>query len=384
VPGERRQVLEGVSRGGGHRVAGEAPTPSVTVVIPTRNRAASLEALLRSLAAVGLAGPSFEVVVVNNNSTDQTDQVARHYVNRGGLRVRYVCETEPGLHAGRHRGADEAAGSVLAYLDDDTIVDSAWLRGAEPILAGEADAVVSRILPSWESPPPAWLLELASSGVYGPLTLLDLGAERVDVDPMLVWGASFFIRADLVSTLGGFHPDSMPRELLRFRGDGESGLMRKFQAAGLRAVYEPESIVHHCVPPERMTVEYLRERYFRQGISDSYTSLREAALGGAQSPEALGEAAGPATEPPGIREPLSDRARAILARIRARVSRLKRAGTSDGRQRMRFDAEMRAARDEGWRFHRTEVERDAELRRWVLQPTYIGVSVGDFGGLDQE
>lgn len=362
------------------------PALAVSVVVPTRNRAERVARLLDSLARVDASQVPCEIIVVDNGSTDDTAVVVRRAASAAPVPLRYVYEPEPGLHVCRHRGAREARGEVLAYLDDDTQVRREWLRGAEPLLQGRADAVVCRILPEWEAPVPLWLMDLVETGVYGPLTLLDLGREQREVDATLVWGAGFFIRRSLVFELRGFHPDSMPAELLRFRGDGETGLMMKFAAAGHRAWYDPSSVVEHAVSAERMTHSYLRERFYRQGISDSFTALRAA-------PSWRGEL-GSAAEPVGSLLPM-DKAQpkavpdGFLRTARQRMAGGYRRGrtwasrnlTAPRRSRQRFNEDMWSAHRQGRDFHRRAAETDAGVLAWVRQSDYIGVSVASFCSL---
>jgi hypothetical protein len=355
----------------------------VSVVVPTRNRAGRVARLLDSIAKIPVTDFSWEVIVVDNGSTDGTAAIVRQAASTAPVPLKYVVEPEPGLHACRHRGAQEACGAVVAYLDDDTQVHREWLRGAEPLRKGLADAVVCRILPQWEAPVPSWLGDLVSTGVYGPLTLLDLGREQQEVEAGFVWGAGFFIKRSLVFDLAGFHPDTMPVELLRFRGDGESGLMRKFAAAGHRAWYDPASVVEHAVSAERMTHSYLRERSYRQGISDSFSEMREELFSRRGARPGTEPARGPL--PADSRQP--DRASGgppCVARQRM-AGGIRRGGawasrnvTASRRSRARFDADMWAANLRGRDFHRRSVEVDAGVMAWVGQPHYIGVSLSDF------
>lgn len=364
----------------------EGQALEVSVVVPTRNRAARLARLLDSIARVRATQLAWEVIVVDNGSTDGTATVVRQAASTARMPLRYVYEPEPGLHAGRHRGAQEACGEVVAYLDDDTRVHEEWLRGAEPLLRGLADAVVSKFLPQWEAPVPSWLEDLVGTGTYGPLGLLDLGQEQREVEPRFVLGGGLFIRRAVVFELGGFHPDSMPAELLRFRGDGETGLMRKFAAAGHRAWYDPSSVVEHAVSVERMTHSYLRERYYRQGISDSFSELREEL----QSRADLG----PTGEPAGSPRPAANTEPGAAPDGLLRVARRQAAGgirrgrawasrnlTASSRSRTQFDEDMQRAVLRGRDFHRRAAEANAGVVAWVRLPHYIGVSLSDFCSL---
>ena len=198
----------------------------LSVIIPTRNRSKYLSALLDSLFLQEAGSFAWEILVVDNASTDYTHDVAQEKIRHSSIPLRYVYEPKPGLHQGRHRGTREADGELIAFLDDDTVLTPEWISGVDLILSKKADAVVSRIIPKWEESPPKWLTSLIADGRLSLLTLLDLGDEPKQIDPLLVWGASFFIRRSLVYELGGFHPDGMPPELLRYRGDGELGFFR--------------------------------------------------------------------------------------------------------------------------------------------------------------
>ncbi|HML73031.1 MAG TPA: glycosyltransferase [Anaerohalosphaeraceae bacterium] len=257
------------------------PVSSVSVIIPTRNRAVSLEQTLYSLGSIQNPGCHYEIIVVDNGSTDTTRQTVESFRNRLAD-LRYVYEPNPGLHNGRHRGAFEARGQVLCYLDDDVKVDPLWLKSVvETFETTGAVLVGGKILPEYEQTPPDWVKEFVKPvGNYGynigQLTLIDLGEQIREIDPIYVWGANFSIRKDVLFECGGFRPDSMPKELLDLRGDGETGLSRAIKQKGYKAFYHPRAMVRHCISKDRLTVDYFCTRMFSQGISDSFTEIRNA------------------------------------------------------------------------------------------------------------
>lgn len=256
-------------------------SPKYSVIIPTRNRAASLEQTLYSLCSTQDPGHPYEVIVVDNGSTDATRQVTEVF-KQALPQLKYVFEPNPGLHNGRHRGALVAKGQYLCYLDDDVKVDPLWLRSVvETFETTGAVLVGGKILPEYEQTPPDWLKEFVKPvGNYGynigQLTLIDLGEQIREIDPIYVWGANFSIRKDVLFECGGFRPDSMPKELLNLRGDGETGLSRAIKQKGCKAFYHPRAMVRHCISKDRLTVEYFCSRMFNQGISDSFTEIRNA------------------------------------------------------------------------------------------------------------
>lgn len=251
---------------GGSRV--EAVTPRISAIIPTHNRCESLPEALRSLQEQDLPATDYEIILVDNASTDQTRAVV-DALNRNGPRpILYVEENRLGLHHARHAAAQRARGSVLAFTDDDAVCEPDWLRH---LLAHyddpEVGCVGGKISPRWASPPPAWVLRSA-----GALALLDRGdVARALRWPEDIYGCNFSIRRDLLFSMGGFNPDSFGST---WWGDGETGLLRKVYDAGYQVLYEPAARVWHRIPPQRMTLAYMRRRFANQGRADGYSAYR--------------------------------------------------------------------------------------------------------------
>ena len=99
----------------------------ISVVICTRNRCATLKKVLGSLEHQSSAGLTWEIVVVDNSSVDQTKEVVEEFRNKAGFPTRYVLEREPGLSNARNHGIRESEGSIVAFLDDDVTVAHDWL-----------------------------------------------------------------------------------------------------------------------------------------------------------------------------------------------------------------------------------------------------------------
>jgi GT2 family glycosyltransferase len=262
----------------------------------------------------------------------------------------------------------EAHGELIAFLDDDTILAPRWIAGVDLILARKADAVVSRILPNWEAAPPRWLTELIINGRFSFLTLLDLGNEPRQIDPVFVWGASFFIRHSLVSELGGFHPDGMPPELLRYRGDGELGFFRKFRQQGYAAWYDPRSVAYHLVNRKRMTLDYLCQRSYNEGISLSYTQIREDHAFCANNLIVADRKKGRSSAY------FICRAREMsssdwLRSLKNRIEGIRRHLLPTRQEKIMN--KLQSAHHAGWRFHQSAVKADPELLAYILRESYL-------------
>ena len=131
----------------------------VSVCIPTHQRARLLDRALEALVQQKV-GPEvdWEIVVANNNCTDDTPRVVGRCAERAIVPVSQVFETRPGVSYARNAAIAAAKGEILAFVDDDIRPEDSWLATALDTLEREgADLVGGRILPEWEVPPPAWL-----------------------------------------------------------------------------------------------------------------------------------------------------------------------------------------------------------------------------------
>ena len=130
----------------------------ITIAICTFNRAESLRRTLDSLVAMRVPSDlSWEIVIVNNNSTDHTDEVISEYVGR--LPVRWEFEPRPGKSNARNRAIDVAKGEYIVWTDDDVVVDTGWLTAYVEAFRRWPEAAVfgGRIMPRYEAPVAKWV-----------------------------------------------------------------------------------------------------------------------------------------------------------------------------------------------------------------------------------
>jgi glycosyltransferase involved in cell wall biosynthesis len=236
----------------------------VSVVVPTRNRHRLLEGTLASLARQTLAPDRFEVLVVDNGSTDGTAETVTRWERSGALRCRRVVEPALGANRARNRGFAEACAEIVAFTDDDVRPEPSWLEALVAAFAdGPFGAVGGRVELQWEREPPRWLHR--NHAVL--LAAFDLGPERRRVDryPYLV-SANLALRASVLRRLGGFDP-RLGRVGSNLLSLDETELCRRLVEAGEILLYEPRATVRHFVPTERATLRFLLRRSFDQGRS---------------------------------------------------------------------------------------------------------------------
>jgi glycosyltransferase involved in cell wall biosynthesis len=254
---------------------------SISCIIPTLNRSAFLRNTIKSLINQTVAPDLYEIIVVDNGSTDETKEISQNLMKETPSRqIRYMFDPEPGLLTGRHRGALEAKGELLVFVDDDIEATSGWLQAIlETFRRPRVELVGGRNLPKFAVRPPVWIESfydvIPDGGRSCPwLSLLDLGESEREIDPNYVWGLNFSIRRRALHDLGGFHPDCIPKELQKFQGDGETGLTMAARSQGYPAVYQPKATIYHVIPMNRMTPEYFEQRAYYQGVCDSYSVIR--------------------------------------------------------------------------------------------------------------
>lgn len=254
----------------------------ITILICTYNRALSLGKSLESLRQMVVPPDlEWELIVVDNNSTDNTHEVIGEFARTSGLNVRYVFEPDQGSSRARNTGVANSTGEIIAFTDDDVRVSPEWLREIVGTFTEfDCMGVGGRSIPVWNGlSRPDWLI---TAGPYhlvsGPILDFDLGddAKEIHVAP---WGLNMAFRRVAFEKYGLLRTDlgtSGPRRRV-MGGDTEFG--NRLLRGGEKIVYSPKAVVFHPVVPQRITRSYFLEYYFCSGR----TEIR---LGG-WSPEAV-------------------------------------------------------------------------------------------------
>jgi glycosyltransferase involved in cell wall biosynthesis len=238
----------------------------VSVVVCTYNRAPSLRVTLAALDGQAIPGGlRWELIVVDNGSTDETARVVQTFAASARVPVRYHREEQPGLSHARNAALALARGRVVAFTDDDVRPDPTWVATVQAVTEETgADVLGGRILPEWEAPPPAWLARRPRLWAY--LTVLDHDAPAVLAGVHgipTVWGANMTVRRDVLAALGGFDPR---RGVIgtTLHGGEDLDVVARALAAGYRAVYDPRVVVAHRLGAERMRRRYLSRLCFQR------------------------------------------------------------------------------------------------------------------------
>ena len=246
--------------------------PEVSVVIPTYNRSALLRDAMDSVLRQD-DECTFEIVVVDNNSNDDTKALVHSVMEDYPGKVRYVFESRQGNAYARNRGIESAKGAVIAFIDDDVTVESNWLKSLTGAFEsrGELSFVGGRVLPTWSGPPPSWL----NSDHWAPLALLDYGSDELSIsgkNPRGLLTANIAFRRSVFDDVGMFSPD------LQRVNDGIGSMedhefLMRVCRTGRIGIYIPDMVARAPVDIGRLSKEY--HRRWHTGHGHFYGVMRD-------------------------------------------------------------------------------------------------------------
>lgn len=236
----------------------------VTVIVCTFNRCCTLADTLASITDSEMPESiDWEVLVVDNDSTDETRQVVEDFCRRYPQRFRYLLESRHGKSHALNTAVTSASGQVLVFVDDDVLVQRQWLYNLTAgLYRGEWAGSGGRVLPFEGFVPPYWLSPRNLGALYGHFDLGDQPGELTCAP----YGTNMAFRRAMFEKYGSFRTDLGPSrnsDVPRKNEDTEFG--RRLIKAGERLRYEPMAVVYHPVLVERLTKRYFCDWWFDFG-----------------------------------------------------------------------------------------------------------------------
>ena len=327
--------------------------PTFTVCICTRNRVEYLGPTIESVLAQALSLGEFDILVVDNGSTDGTSEmVTSRFGANTKVPVRCIREEKPGLSRARNRALAETTSDFLVYMDDDALPEPGWLSFLAEAFAGAPDVAVvgGAVVPVYEGGRPAWL-SAEVERIFAP-QIAGEGRRRIFF-PDYPYGVNIAFRTSVFSRIGGFRED-LGYVLSKLIPCDETELLMRAENAGEVMLFEPRAIVRHLIPRSRLTKGYLRRRFMAAGKGcHEVEKVRQ------------GDAA-----VWGFREILNGAARSLGRGIVAQMRRLaaRWAGGAEG-----FSRELKLSQDLGW--HGAEIEEAwSQLRQRIracVRPAHV-------------
>lgn len=246
----------------------------LTAIICTYNRAKYIGPLLESIAANDLAKSEYEIVLVDNNCTDNTREICEAFAAaHKDVNFRYCVEPEQGLSAARNKGIKEAKGDLIVYIDDDALIDTWYLRTITEYLCAheEIDAVGGPIIPLYEdTQEPKWMTRYTKELLCGYLYFGD--EIRPFPGERYPGGGNAAYRAEVFKKVGLFNT-ALGRKGNGLMGSEEKDIFDKMKAQGMRFMYLPKMILHHIIPQKKLERDYFDRLTKQIGISERQRTL---------------------------------------------------------------------------------------------------------------
>jgi len=235
----------------------------ISVIIPTYNRAPILEKTLESLLRVEDDGLPWELLVVDNNSSDRTAAVVARYRDR--LPVRYLFEERQGKNAALNTALARAQGDLLVFTDDDVDPDPCWLRAIRRSSTDwpEAQLFGGRIVPCFPEGTPEWVTDASFSSFVFAIHLPNQ-LEGYYLDGVTPGGPNCWIRRKVIESGNLYDAEIGPKGRGRISGS-ELEFFTRLGRNGIHPVHVPSAVVHHRIQEYQTTVHYLLKRSFASG-----------------------------------------------------------------------------------------------------------------------
>lgn len=239
----------------------------LSLIIPTHNRAEQLIGALQSVVGQDMPPAEWECLVVNNNSTDDTEsRFAAFAALHPACNLRLVNETGPGVSYARNRGIAETSAPLMAFIDDDERINSGFIRAYIDFFDTHSDALVAggRIIAEYVTGRPAWLSKYTELPIANPM---DFGDEaRPFPAGRVPGGGNMAFRRVAAKRYGGFD-HSLGRVGRMLIGGEENDFFERLMRGGETCWYVPRALMWHIIPPEKLTETYFRRLCYNVGVS---------------------------------------------------------------------------------------------------------------------
>lgn len=240
----------------------------LTVIICTYNREKYILPLLESIARNDLPYSDYEILLVDNNCTDHTRERCAEFAQaHPAIAFRYVVETEQGLSAARNKGIAEAQGYLLLYVDDDALVDAHYLRTYAAFFQTHPEVMAAGgpIEPLYETEEPRWM----SPYTKALLTAWMNYGTAVKPYPhgRYPGGGNAAYRKQVFNKVGLFNT-ALGRKGNSLMGAEEKDIFDKMRTAGMSIYYLPDAVLHHIIPPHKLSEDYFNRLTLQIGRSE--------------------------------------------------------------------------------------------------------------------
>ena len=227
----------------------------LSIIICTYNRERYIYNVLKSIAENNFPFDKYEIVLINNNSTDKTEPECNRFQNDfPQVNYHYFIETNQGLSHARNRGICEAKGNILIYVDDDALVNKEYLNAYYELFAHEKEvyAAGGPIIPKYETEEPKWFSYFTKELITG---YLYMGNKIKKFSRRYPGGGNAAYRKEVFEKIGLFNVE-LGRKGDNLAGSEEKDIFDKMTALGMQFLYIPNAVLYHIIPETKLTNDY--------------------------------------------------------------------------------------------------------------------------------
>ncbi len=252
--------------------------PEISIIVCTYNREKYLKTCLDHLKNQTLSADQYEVIIINNNSTDRTENICLNFIQEYQVdNFRYFVEKQMGLSFARNRGIKESKAGVLSFIDDDAFAYPDFSKNVVTFFNQYAgvNAIGGKINPVFEGEKPGWL----SKHLMPLVSAQDLGTEIKQFSPnKFPIGANMSFRAEVFMNFGMFNVD-LGRRGNELEGGEEKELFLKLKKTRQKIYYVPNVVVDHIIPQKRVEIDYIKRLAIGVGTSERKRIAEKGFLG---------------------------------------------------------------------------------------------------------
>lgn len=237
----------------------------ISVIICTYNRGRILHETVRSFLDCHSDGIDYELLLVDNNSTDETREFAESLAAKNPL-VRYLFEPSQGLSYARNSGIRASHGQIVVFVDDDVYFSPNWLTAVASVFERHIDVacIGGKVVPHFDFGRPKWIVDNLL-WIYGVTRYGD--HEREIRFPEIPIGCNMAFRRTVFEQIGIFHT-SLGRKGKNLLSGEENHFLLRTAKAGLKTIYSPDIQISHRIPAARTIQEWVLKRFYWEGISE--------------------------------------------------------------------------------------------------------------------
>ncbi len=244
----------------------------LSIIVCTYNRAQFLPDALESIKNQNISGKDFELIVINNNSTDSTETICKKFERENpGINFQYHIETSQGLSFARNKGIEVSKGKIIAFIDDDAIAEPDYASNILKVVNKNPDhaGFGGKVLPIYPNKTePAWM----SKYIQGVVSKVDYGEKQGPFDKKKYpVGCNMIFRRSIFDEVGTFNTE------LKFRSD-DKFIFLKLRDHNKKILYAPGIVVHHNIDASRLTYNFIVKLCIQIGATEKIR-LRQNPMG---------------------------------------------------------------------------------------------------------